>query len=143
MVDSLKNQTSYGGVSGSLQGDSLRKNLKVLSPVSVSKGSEAAASARNASAAESAAKAVGQLTDSIQLSADALRSLRDAAAGSVENKEVAEANYDAASATPEELEKVQRRAEDTGSAIHFRHDEALEAHGDGLNPDTVYRLLSE
>ncbi len=141
MVDSLKNQASFSGPSGS--GDSLRKNLKVLSPVSVSKGSEAAANARNASAAESAAKAVGQLTDSIKLSADALRSLRDAATGSVENREVAEENYDAATATPEDLEKVQQRAEDTGSAIQFRHDQALEAHGDGLNADTVYRLLSE
>ena len=144
MVDSFKNLTSLtNSPSGVPQGDSLRKNLKAISSVSVSRTSESIAAAQNASSVDQANSAVGKLTDSIRLSADALRALRDAGEGTVENREVAEENLNAATTTPEDLEQVQRRAEDTGAAIQFHHDEALHAHGDGVSPESVFRLLQE
>lgn len=139
MVDSLKNLTS---LQNPVSGDSLRKNLKAISSVSVSKATEIVSNAQNASQADAAASAVVRLTDSVQLSADVLRTL-SSVESNPENREVAEENANAATATPEELEKVQKRADDTGVAIQFRHDEALYAHGNGLTPETVYRLLQE
>lgn len=140
MVDSLKNLTS---LSNPVSGDSLRKNLKALSSVSVSKATETAASAQKTTQAEQAATAVGRLTDSVQLSADVLRTLGTSVDGSSETREVAEENVNASQATPEDLERVQKRAEDTGVAIQFRHDEALYAHGPGLTPEKVYQLLQD
>ena len=81
----------------------------------------------------------------MQLSADALRSLSNAHSDSdaQANPDIVQENIDAASASPEDLQKVQEQAESTGAAIQFNREEALHAHGRGLNPETVYRLLSE
>ncbi len=141
MVDSFKNLTSLTN-SVTPQGDSLRKNLKAISSVSVSRATETVANANTTSVAEQARNAVGLLTDSIQLSADAIRSLKEASE-TPETREVAEENYQASTATPEDLEKVQKTADETGVAIQFRHDEALYAHGSGLDPERVFRLLAD
>ncbi|MFN8391833.1 MAG: hypothetical protein U0136_16205 [Bdellovibrionota bacterium] len=146
MVDSLKNLTSLPN-SGSPAGDSLRKNLKSISSVSVSRGTEAAVDSQQNSPAEQAATtAVVRLTDAIQLSADALRSLGNASQGAdtaAANPDVVQENISAASVSPEDLQKVQEQADNTGAAIGFNRDEALKAHGKGLSAETVYRLLSD
>jgi hypothetical protein len=147
MVDSIKNLTSLpnSAVSTTSQGESLRKNLKSISSVSVSRSTETTLAAQQNSQADHAASAVVKLTDAIQLSADALRSLSNASQGETAeaNPDVVQENISAATASPEDLEKAQRQAEDTGAAIHFNRDEALHAHGHSLSPESVYRLLSD
>ena len=146
MVDSLKNLTSLpnSAVSGP-QKDSLRKNLKSLSSVSVSRGDDSDSVPSKGSPADHAASAVVHLTDAVQLSADALRSLGNAHGDTdaQANPDIVQENIAAASVSPEDLQKVQEQAESTGAAIQFNRDEALHAHGRGLNPETVYRLLAD
>ncbi len=136
MVDSIKNLTTPSQQTSSST-DALRKNLKALSSASVNTGS--------GGSPDFAARAVASVTDAVQLSAEVLRNLGRSADGEGEpkTKQIAEANVDSATASPEDLAKVKAEADRTGAAIQFRPTEALFAHGDALNADSVNRLLAD
>lgn len=65
-----------------------------------------------------------------------LRSKSDAVA-------VADANAEASQSQTGNLDKVLRKAEDTGLEIQFKPKSALTAHSDRISPDAVEKLLAE
>lgn len=138
MVDSIKNLTTPPQSSSGSSADALRKNFKAISSSSVT------AQGGGADPSAIAARAVASVTDAVQLSAEALRSLgKGSEAVEPKNQQIADANIDSATASPEDLAKVKKEADRTGVAIQFRPAEALFAHGDGVSFEQVTRLLAD
>lgn len=127
MVDNVKKNGSHKIE----QNEQLRKNFKTISS--------------NNSNQLDLQSSISNLSDTIKVSVDAIRTLSKAyeSKDTKESIDIASENRFSAYATPEDVVKIKENAKETGSAIQFNKESALSAHGDELDSYSVIKLLQE